>query len=400
MRRYCPTSSSISATRCSTLGRAVNTDGRNDPSVFPTAPVVHYLSPNIKVDVPTPAGYQTPATDIDFLTFNEQIVDGSQGVGTNTPPPTVHNRVYVEVHNRGRIEATNVQVIAAITNAATGLSLPAGYPANVQAGTPLPGPKWITLGTVTIPAVRAGFPRIAHFDLPSTVLPMPASLPGNSHWCMVAFIHAAQDPFTSTITNADALTLADRKVGQKNLHVVEFVGTPPAPGTGPGIWAMLMLSGAHFKQTSRFDLGIDSRRFPGSVHVVLPPSLFPSNLQEQVTGLKEGSTAIVKRWIDTYTPMAERLFFEAKYPEVQFKLLSKSMERVAGQTPLVLKGGTGTIRKLKIKPTDEIAIFLRIDPPEGARVGSAWDFDVQQLDANGQLLGGSRYSVVVNRKAG
>jgi hypothetical protein len=134
------------------LGRAVNTDGRNDPSVFPTAPVVHYLSPNIKVDVPTPAGYQTPATDIDFLTFNEQIVDGSQGVGTNTPPPTVHNRVYVEVHNRGRIEATNVQVTAAITNAATGLSLPAGYPANVQAGTPLPGPTWITLGTVTIPA--------------------------------------------------------------------------------------------------------------------------------------------------------------------------------------------------------------------------------------------------------
>ena len=98
--------------------------------------------------------------------------------------------------------------------------------------------------------------------------------------------------------------------------------------------------------------------------------------------------------------MAERLFFEAKYPEVQFKLLSKSMERVAGQTPLVLKGGTGTIRKLKIKPTDEIAIFLRIDPPEGARVGSAWDFDVQQLDSNGQLLGGSRYSVVMNRKAG
>ncbi len=86
--------------------RGINTDGRNDPSIFPTGPVYHYLSPNIKVDVPTPGGYQTPTTDIDFLTFGS-IHDGSGGVGTNVPPPTVHNRVYVEVHNRGRVDVAN-----------------------------------------------------------------------------------------------------------------------------------------------------------------------------------------------------------------------------------------------------------------------------------------------------
>lgn len=381
------------------LGRGINTDGRDDPSLFPTAPVVHYLSPNVKVDVPTPAGYQTPTTDIDFLTFNEGIVDGSGGVATIVPPPTVHNRVYVEVHNRGRIDATSVQVMAAVTNAATGLTLPSGYMASVQAGTAIPGTKWTTLGSVTVPVIRAGFPRIVHFDLPSTVLPMPASLPGNSHWCLLAFVHAAQDPFTSTITNADNLTLADRKVGQKNLHIVEFVGTPPAPGTGPGIWAMLIVSGGHFKKSGRFDLVFDSRRFPGTVHVVLPSSLAPANPQAQVAGLKKGSAAIVKRWIDGYTPAARRLFFEAKYPEAQFKLLSASMERVAGRTPLVLRGGMGTIRNLPIKPKDEMAVFLRIDPPAGAKSGAAWEFDVQQKDTkSGRLLGGSRYSVVVNRK--
>ena len=63
-------------------GRGINTDGRPDPSVAPTSPVAHYLGPNIKVDVPTPSGYQTPTTDIDFVTFNEVIVDGSNGVGT------------------------------------------------------------------------------------------------------------------------------------------------------------------------------------------------------------------------------------------------------------------------------------------------------------------------------
>jgi hypothetical protein len=67
------------------------------------------------------------------------LEDGSGGVATNLPPPTVHNRVYVEVHNRGRQDAVNVQVTLAITNAATGLALPAGYTAAIQAGNPLPG---------------------------------------------------------------------------------------------------------------------------------------------------------------------------------------------------------------------------------------------------------------------
>ena len=381
-------------------GRGVNTDGRDDPSVFPTGPVYHYLSPNIKVDVPTPAGYQTPTTDIDFLTFNEVIVDGSQGVGTNTPPPTVHNRLYVEVHNRGRVDATNVQVMAVVTNAATGLSLPAGYTANVQAGTALPGPKWVTLGVATVPVIRAGFPRVVHFDLPSTVLPMPASLPGNSHWCLLAFVHAAQDPFTGTLTSADALTLADRKVGQKNLHLVEFIGTPPAPGTGPGVWAMLLVSGVHFPRRGLFDLVIDSRGFPGTLHLALPPALWPTSLETQTRGLRKGSAATVTRWIEAYTPVARRLFYEAKYPERQYRLLTASMRRVSGRTPLVLTGGVGEIRGLPIKASDEHALFVRVDPPRRSRVGAAWSFDVLQRDARtGRMLGGSRYRVVVNRPA-
>ena len=39
-------------------GTDVNNDGRPDPSVPPGSTVVHYESPNIRVDVPTPLGYQ------------------------------------------------------------------------------------------------------------------------------------------------------------------------------------------------------------------------------------------------------------------------------------------------------------------------------------------------------
>ena len=379
-------------------GRAVNTDGRDDPSIFPTAPVVHYLSPNIKVDVPTPAGYQTPTTAIDFLTFNEGLTDGSNGVATIAPPPTVHNRFYVEVHNRGRVDATNVQVMAAVTNAATGLGLPAGYTANVQTGTALPGTKWVTLGVQTVPVIRAGFPRVVHFDLPSTALPMPASLAGNSHWCSVVFVHAAQDPFTSTIGNVDALTLADRKVGQKNLHIVPFVGTPPPPGTGLGTWALLFVSGVHFREKRRMHLVVDGRGFPGDLHLVLPTALTPTRA-DQTTNLRKGSAALVKRWFDAYGPAAKTAFHEAKYSETQYALLDAAMLQVRGRTPLVLKqGSVGQIRDVSIGPNDEIPVFLRIDPPANAAVGTTYEFDVQQFDATtNRLLGGCRYRVVINR---
>ena len=382
-------------------GRGVNTDGRSDPSVFPTGPVVHYLSPNIKVDVPTPSGYQTPTTNIDFLAFNEIIVDGSNGVGTNSPPPTVHNRVYIEAHNRGRVDATNVQVMAALTNASAGLGLlPAGYTANIVAGTPLPGPDWTTLGVQTIPLLRAGFPRIVAFDLPSTVLPLPASLPGQSHYCLVAFLHVGQDPFTSTQRNVDLLTLADRKVGQKNLHIVEFVGTPPPPSAGMGMWGMLLINGASFEGKGHFDLVIDAKRFPGNIQLLLPPPIFPRDPKSQAEGFRAGSKTVVKKWVAGYSGAAERLFHEAKYPEQQYKLLMDSMKKVASQVPLVLRGGAvAGIRTLDIAPKDRHAIFLRIDPPARAKPGSSWTFDVQQKDSKtGRLLGGSRYQVVVNRK--
>ncbi len=381
-------------------GRGVNTDGLPDPSVAPTSPVVHYLSPNIKVDVPTPAGYQTPTNTIDFLTFNEVIVDGSNGVGTTAPPPTVHNRVYVEVHNRGRTDATNVRVMAAITNAATGLSLPSGYTANVVAGTPLPGPKWTTLGFVTIPELRAGFPRIAYFDLPSTVLPLPASLPGNSHYCMVAILHSQDDPFSSTETNVDLLTLADRKVGQKNLHIVQFVGTPPPPGTGTGTWLMLLVNGVGERRKRLVDLVIEATEFPGTLHFALPPPLFPKDPAEQAEGLSVRKNKLVQRWVKQHLADAERLFYEAKYPELQYALMVEAMKTVADQPPLAMRGGrVAALRRLSLNAEGEHALFVRVDPPKGTKVGSAYWFDITQRDSrSGELLGGSRYQVEVTRR--
>ena len=75
------------------------------------------------------------------------------------------------------------------------------------------------------------------------------------------------------------------------------------------------------------------------------------------------------------------------------------MRQVRGRTPLVLKqGSVGQIRDVSIGPNDEIPVFLRIDPPANAAVGTTYEFDVQQFDATtNRLLGGCRYRVVINR---
>jgi hypothetical protein len=314
----------------------------------------------------------------------------------------VHNRVYVQVHNRGRVDATNVQVMAAITNAATGLSLPTGYIANVVAGTPLPGPKWTTLQVAVIPEVRAGYPGVAFFDLPSTVLPLPASLPGSSHYCMVAFLHSAQDPFTSTERNVDLLALADRKVGQKNLHIVEFIGTPPPPGTGIGVWAMLLVHGGNLRARRLIDLVVDARQFPGTLGFVLPRPFFPKDPGAQAKEFSLESSDLVKRWAENHTAVAERLFHEAKYPEEQFTLLLRAMKAVAEQRPLALPGGQmAAIRGLPLTPSKEYAIFIRVDLPKGTKIGSSFSFDITAQDSKtAEPLGGSRYLTVVNRPAG
>lgn len=63
-------------------------------------------------------------------------------------------------------------------------------------------------------------------------------------------------------------------------------------------------------------------------------------------------------------------------------------------------GGTLVLQHLPISPQHEHAIFFRIDPPKGAKVGSIFNFDIMQRDSlSGKPLGSSGYRVVVNRPA-
>jgi hypothetical protein len=376
------------------VGRTSTVDGLGDPETWPTQIVLHYLSRNIKVDVPTPAGYQTPTSNIDFLIFNDVIVDGSQGTATIDPANgTVVNRVYVEVHNRGVVPAASVQVMLLLANASAGLPLlPPGYQANVVSGTPISTASWQTVGIATITNLRAGFPQVVPFSLPSTMLPPPASLPGQSHHCLLALLHSAQDGFTSTQTNADLLTIADRKVAQRNLELVAFVGTPPPPGDGT--WTRIDLYGLPGEQRV-MEIILDARGFHGNLGLVLPSDLRFGKL----TGFYEGKKEIVARWADKHTKELRTFIERGRYSYLGCRQMLFDVRHVARQ-PIFMaereKRKTYAINEIVLEPGKRYPVFLYVEPRD-LRADRPEVIHVIERDAHTKRVrGGCTYHIALS----
>jgi hypothetical protein len=383
------------------VGRMATVDGLNDPSQWPIVPVHHWESVNIRVDVPTPAGYQTPTPQIDFYQFNDKIVDGSSGVATIDPSTgTVFNRVYVEVHNRGIKVATSVQVMLLLTDASTNLNpLPAGYTTNVQNGMPISTPQWQTVGIKTITNLKVGFPQIVEFNLPSTMLPPPASLPGDAHFCTVALLHSSDDPYTNTITDVDALTVAEHKVCQKNLNIVQFVGTPPPPGIGPGRWGRIVINAERKVKAGLYDLVLDLNRFTGKVGVLLPKSLM-SDRSDEADELRKGHhiapAEMARDWAKAQQQHLERFMKEGRFSYEGCKRMLADIAAVEAQ-PLIIFDADDrdtVIHHLSIRPGHSHSAFLWIEPSPKMEIGSRQSFTVILRDARTQhTLGGSTYQV-------
>ena len=168
-------------------GRFAAANGLPDPTAQGQQ-VYFWRGPDIKLDTPNAMGqYQFPLTGIiDFLQFVDTLTDDFQNVATHATANII-TRVYVQVHNRGVTPANTVRVMLLLANASAGLPpLPAGFEVNVRNGLPINTANWATVGFDTLNDVRGGFPKIAAFSLPSSMLPPPANLAGNQHQCVLA----------------------------------------------------------------------------------------------------------------------------------------------------------------------------------------------------------------------
>ena len=381
------------------VGSWPTVDWLNDPEdgTVPREGVKHWESPNIKVDPPSSAGTYQLSRDIDFYQFVDQLVDGSEGVATVDPlTGTAINRVYVEVHNRGITDADNVQVMLLVANASAGLNsvpLPSGYATNVQSGTAISTTSWQTVGIKTVSGVRAGVPKIVEFSLPSTMLPPPTSLPAQSHYCLLALLHHPSDQFNNTETNADNLAIAERKVAQRNLQIVNFTGTLPAPGAGVTPLDAVSMLVDLFASGERASLVLDLRRMLGSAVVVLPNHLDIDSLAQSVIGGEVLHEGALEAQLQQHAAILKQALANSRASVDWSKLAIRRFADFRGSRAIRFTAGKDKafagIRNLAL--TQPMRALLVLEPPREAQIGDRWETALLMVGRGGRIAGGSTY---------
>ena len=373
-------------------GRFATINGLPDPTQQGQT-VVHYRGPDIKLDTPDASGqYQFPLTGtIDFLAFDDTLTDDFQNVATHATA-TITTRVYVQVHNRGVTPADNVQVMLLLANASAGLpSLPPGYAANVQSGTPITTPAWRTVGFATLNDVRPGAPKIAAFNLTSNLLPPPANLAGNQHHCVLALVHHPADPFTATQTVTDWLSIGERKSAHKNLTVVQFTGTLPAP---PPLVLPLWINNARLEERLLTKLSILLRGYPGRVRVYLPRLRTDGDIEQLLEGgRRTEDDGAFANWAQEHIQMIEENLSGDRPFDPEWSKQRIVDIRLAMESGLVIEAEERevlTLDRIVMEPDQHHAVFLMFDRPVDGREGQYFNVEVHQLDSekDGELIGG------------
>lgn len=353
--------------------------------------VVHWRGPDIKLDTPDVDGnYQFPLTGtINFLDFVDTLNDDAHNVATHATE-TITTRVYVQVHNRGVLAASNVRVMCLLANASAGLPpLPAGYDVNVRSGTPINTGNWQTIGIATLDDVRVGFPKIAAFDLTSNKLPPPAMLAGNDHHCVLALLHHADDPYTSTTTNTDLNSKQERKAAHKNMKVVQFTGTLPA---SPPIVIPFRLHAVGAKKQI-CDVYIDLHGYRGRARLYIPKLKTDGNLEKLADGLAvKNDFKDFKRWATQQETLIEKNQ-QGRHPynKVWARQRLADVAAVLKQDVMFVAGGRKLVglRRIVLARGDYETLFLVLDRPPDGRIGEQYDLQITQRDSEDrQILGG------------
>jgi hypothetical protein len=121
-----------------------------------------------------------------------------------------------------------VKVFLLLAKTAGGVpDLPAGFEAQVRQGNPINSVEWRTVGVQELNDVRVNSPRVAAFDLPSTLLPQPGASAGGGAHCLLALLHSPDDGFANGQRAVAQLIVGERKATYRSIKVVAFGGVHP-----------------------------------------------------------------------------------------------------------------------------------------------------------------------------
>lgn len=200
-----------------------------------------WMSPDIKVQS---TGLYTPDAVFDGVEFDTEVAhqDAVRGIA---------NRFYLQVHNRGWQNATNVRVRAFFADASAGLpALPADFWTAFPGSDPS-GVVWRPIGPArTIATLEPNRPVIVSWDW---VVPASAA----THSCLLAVSTCDQDPIGATERDPGLLVPHEKRVGLKNLQVVN-------PGAAPSQQLMSIDFHNASSRDALIDIVVDATRFDGA----------------------------------------------------------------------------------------------------------------------------------------
>jgi hypothetical protein len=396
-------------------------DGAQDPTARGYN-VYHWMSADIKVRRGSFIGLPPLSTPPDYLDFSINIGDYTDPIThVETADVLGTNRIFVEVHNRGLtpIPGSQVRVLLLLTEAAAGLpSLPANYASHINTGDTstswLAGTHWSFADPVMPYRVLPGTldvrtPRIVEYQINFATL---ALLPGHDHICAAAFVTTTfpAEQITSTSTDLDQVTMHDKHIVYRNLHLV-IAGARPAPiGQQP--------QHIHTPQTflidfhnatnanTHVDLVFQRPHCPGSFSLLLPRLDFSGPSAVVLRGWRVVEHSKLKftlrthlgRWLERFGKRVEHLgkaleqeVIPVEIREVRVRKLDeldRSRVYVANDAP------TLAIVGVPIPAGGFITAALTVQAPAEARPGDRFRFDVLQK-RGGVIAGGCSYVFAV-----
>jgi len=169
-----------------------------------------------KIDAPASIShtYQMPVADVDYFTLETKLEH-------RNPQRGKLNRVYVQVHNRGIKPANNVTVKILYADASPGLP---DLPADFWSAFPGNGTTtfWHPIGSAkVIPALSPKRPEVLEWDW---IPPMSTA----DHSCLLIVVDCPDDPIpeANKVLDIGTLVTQEKRIGLKNLHVVDALPGP------------------------------------------------------------------------------------------------------------------------------------------------------------------------------
>lgn len=334
--------------------------------------LVHWWeSPDIKVDSTIHSSL------FDGVQFDQDTPGEVTQTGPQHPDP---NHLYVQVHNRGPLPATNVKVKVLWTDAAAGLPL---LPADFWASYPN---DWTAASSWQTVNAQFPFQTIAQL-LPHTpvVLEWEWAVPeAVANPCVLAVISADEDPVGHSDANPNdhlvsALVPNDKHLAINNLHVIA-ANRVNGQNTSPIVAHLDLHNPLPYPQY--FDIAIERGMIPAENELSL---LLPRSHVQPPVAYGQSKQLV----ISAITGQEE--WWDRQGRLIKEEWGHRCHVRTDDNDEAVLQE-SARIQRILIPASGKIRTALIVSPPADAQPGSTYRFAIKQYLGD-TLLGGSTYEI-------